>query len=593
MKHDGVSLRHAVLMLKEQNPQLYGVRQRTGQGGPLSKSTIPKLESPLDADADDQTLFKQVLGYHQERLWRNSAALDYMQFRGICSEEAIKTFEIGFADRTLGLRLPHKNRREGAQIRERLQRLGLYRESGHEHFNGCLLFPIYDRNGSVKQIYGRKIGRQKNKVFHLYLPGPKRGIWNPECLTSPEIILTESVIDALTFWVNGFQNVTCIYGTDGFTDEHLQTFKEKRTQRIYLAYDRDQDGNQAAERDAKRLSGIGIECFRILFPPGQDANEYAGKMPSAKNSLAAAVKAAQWLGLKSPTSKQDDHSQNGQTTTLPPVTKNLWELREAGDDIFLEIGDRQYRIRGLTRNTSFEVLKVNLRIWYNERYYLDVLDLYRSRERGNFISAAAAETQLSVELIKRDLGRVLLALEELQEKRIREAMAPQKREIDISDTEKKAALNLLNSPALGERAICWVERYLEDVRPSLVGDVEDGTLFLTNLGEAFSPNRLTQMVRGYVNAADLGKTGFCHLFRHACATLMLENGADIRFIQAMLGHAKLETTEIYTHVSIRQLKAIHESTHPARMHSEAARELRAEFEEMENEEDLAAQQELS
>ncbi|MEE4136958.1 MAG: site-specific tyrosine recombinase XerC [Desulforhopalus sp.] len=137
---------------------------------------------------------------------------------------------------------------------------------------------------------------------------------------------------------------------------------------------------------------------------------------------------------------------------------------------------------------------------------------------------------------------------------------------------------------IGERAIRWIERYTEDVRPGLVGEVEDGTLFLTNLGEAFSPNRLTQMVRGYVKAADLGKSGSCHLFRHACATLMLENGADIRFIQAMLGHAKLETTEIYTHVSIRQLKAIHESTHPARMHSQAAQKLQAELEEISGEE---------
>ena len=139
---------------------------------------------------------------------------------------------------------------------------------------------------------------------------------------------------------------------------------------------------------------------------------------------------------------------------------------------------------------------------------------------------------------------------------------------------------------IGERALRWIERYSEDVRPGLVGEVEDGTLFLTNLGEAFTPNRLTQMVRGYVQGADLGKSGSCHLFRHACATLMLENGADIRFIQQMLGHAKLETTEIYTHVSIRQLKAIHESTHPARMHSEAAAEIRAELADMEDEEDL-------
>ena len=118
---------------------------------------------------------------------------------------------------------------------------------------------------------------------------------------------------------------------------------------------------------------------------------------------------------------------------------------------------------------------------------------------------------------------------------------------------------------IGERAIAWVERYCEDVRPLLVGLFDDNTLFLTHLGEAFTPNRLTQLVRETIQKADIGKSGSCHLFRHACATLMLENGADVRFIQAMLGHAKLETTEIYTHVSIRKLKAVHEMTHPAKV----------------------------
>ncbi|MEZ5276977.1 MAG: tyrosine-type recombinase/integrase [Opitutaceae bacterium] len=89
----------------------------------------------------------------------------------------------------------------------------------------------------------------------------------------------------------------------------------------------------------------------------------------------------------------------------------------------------------------------------------------------------------------------------------------------------------------------------------------DEALFLTNLGEAFTPNRLTQMVRDYVQAADIGKTGSCHLFRHAAATLMLENGADIRFIQAMLEQAG--TTQIYTHLSIKQLQEVHAATHPA------------------------------
>lgn len=121
---------------------------------------------------------------------------------------------------------------------------------------------------------------------------------------------------------------------------------------------------------------------------------------------------------------------------------------------------------------------------------------------------------------------------------------------------------------IGDRALAWIDRYLIDVRPRLIVDPNDVTLFLTHLGEAFTTNRLTQMVRQYVDAADIGKRGSCHLFRHTMATLMLENGADVRFIQAMLGHAKLETTQIYTQVSIRKLKEIHEATHPAKLHRE-------------------------
>lgn len=118
---------------------------------------------------------------------------------------------------------------------------------------------------------------------------------------------------------------------------------------------------------------------------------------------------------------------------------------------------------------------------------------------------------------------------------------------------------------IGERALEWVAKYRDDVRLELATGEDDGSLFLTNLGEAFTPNRLTQLVRDHVNAAKTGKTGSCHLFRHTMATLMLENGADIRFIQAMLGHANLETTQIYTQVSIRKLKDIHTATHPGRV----------------------------
>lgn len=116
---------------------------------------------------------------------------------------------------------------------------------------------------------------------------------------------------------------------------------------------------------------------------------------------------------------------------------------------------------------------------------------------------------------------------------------------------------------LGTRAAKWVSAYLSKVRPRLLGTERATELFLTDYGEPFRKNRLGDLVKRYLLNARLRAPGSCHVFRHACATHMLENGADIRFIQAMLGHADLSTTQIYTRVSIVKLKEVHEITHPA------------------------------
>ena len=121
---------------------------------------------------------------------------------------------------------------------------------------------------------------------------------------------------------------------------------------------------------------------------------------------------------------------------------------------------------------------------------------------------------------------------------------------------------------MGDRAAAWVRKYLTESRPQLATEPDDKTVFLCHDGEPFSLDYLTEVVRDYVDAANLGKRGACHLFRHTMATLMLEGGADIRFIQAMLGHADLNTTQIYTHVAIRQLQEIHRATHPAKLEKE-------------------------
>ena len=117
---------------------------------------------------------------------------------------------------------------------------------------------------------------------------------------------------------------------------------------------------------------------------------------------------------------------------------------------------------------------------------------------------------------------------------------------------------------IGERACAWVEKYVTEARGQLiVADCE--ALFVSDYGEPVSPEFLATKVKRYMEFAGIHKPGATHLFRHACATHMLENGADTRFIQALLGHADLATTQIYTHVSIEKLKEIHAATHPARL----------------------------
>jgi integrase/recombinase XerD len=118
---------------------------------------------------------------------------------------------------------------------------------------------------------------------------------------------------------------------------------------------------------------------------------------------------------------------------------------------------------------------------------------------------------------------------------------------------------------IGDRALGWVDRYLADVRPALLAPPDEGALFLGLLGRPLGAHFLSHLTSAYVARAGVPRRGSCHLFRHTMATLMLENGADVRYVQEILGHAALTTTEIYTHVSIRKLKEVHQATHPAQV----------------------------
>src|SRR5271166_5313816 len=458
IKTRGVSFRHAVELLKADHPSLSAQVEKI-----VRKNTTAKLPSPITLDAGDQESLRGVVGFYHETLVDSPEALRYLEARGLTHPEMIDRFQLGFANRKLGLTLPDKNRKAGADLRGRLQRLGILRaESGHEHMNGSIVFPILSLAGDVLGMYGRKItpGLREGTPLHLYLPGSHRGVWNEEALVaSKEIILCESLIDALTFWCAGFRNVTASYGVNGFTEDHRTAFQKHGVQQVWIAYDRDEAGDAAAERLKEELLKLGIGSHRVLFPKGMDANDYALKVKPAAQSLAVLLNSSEWHEKPNPAAKE-------RTIDPQPVIPFAAEpeIHLNGDEIVIPRGDRRYRIRGLAKNLSPEVMKVNVLVSRQHEFHVDTLDLQTDRQRAAFIKRAAEELGLKEDVIRKDVGQVFLALERLQSEQIRKALEPAKPEVELSDEDRTEALALLKAPKL-------LDRILEDFdRCGLVGE---------------------------------------------------------------------------------------------------------------------------
>jgi len=527
MRADGISFRHAVELLKADHLPLAAAPIQHVKVG-----TVRKLPPPVEREADDRVLLLQVVDYYNETLKQSPEAMKYLQSRGLTSPEIIARFKLGFANRTLGYRLPAKNRAAGAEMRGRLQRLGVIRESGHEHFNGSIVIPVLNSSGEVVEMYGRKItpNLREGTPDHLYLPGAHAGVWNEEALAaSKEIVLCESLIDALSFWNAGIRNVTASYGVNGFTADHRAAFEKHGIERVYIAYDRDEAGEKAAAALAPELMSMGIECFRVQFPKGMDANEYALKVQPAAKSLAVLLNKAEWLGKgqrpeprsielmmeaeiepeiepePEPATKEqiieeesilaeiesqveaaadpieeelepapasspaetENHvlplaaepepvAPQEPTAAPAPVIDVPVEMR--GDDIFLTLGTRRYRIRGLNKNMAHDLIKVNILVSGRtprgeSAFHVDTLDIYSSRQRGVFTKQASEELGIKEETVRRDLGQVLLKLEELQDEQIKQALAPKEETVTISEHDRADAMELLRSPHLLERIV--------------------------------------------------------------------------------------------------------------------------------------------
>ena len=503
MKTRGVSFRHAVELLREGLPSS-AAGSPAETASPIKRTTVRALPPPVAFDADDAVLLSQVADYYAATLKQSPEALAYLESRGItgaAAAEAIEVFKLGYANRTLGLRLPEKNRKAGAEIRTRLERLGVYRDSGHEHLNGSLVIPLFDAAGRVVNLYGRKVRNdlRAGTPAHLYLPGsPRRGVFNRAAMTpgtSEELIVCEALIDALTFWCAGLRNVTSAYGVEGVTDELVEAIQASGVERALIAFDRDDAGERGAAKLAERLQGLGIDCFRVVFPKGMDANEYAAKVQPAAKSLGLLVRKAEWMG-QGQASKRDavepevitscDHlppvvpssaadampkDKPVAEEETPPLPAAAVPSAPAADApahvsareavlVFGEGNDaRRWRVRSLPKNLAVGVLKVNVMVSADGvdnsgRFHVDTLDLYAARARAVFIQQAAAELGTADGVLKTDLGRVLLKLEALQDEAIREALAPKEPAApSMTEADQAEALALLKSPALMTRIV--------------------------------------------------------------------------------------------------------------------------------------------
>jgi DNA primase len=550
-RFDGVSFRHAADLLA--NGAAFKAPPTCG---PVKKCTVTKLANPLagvasttpataggDAaaldpaaeHAADQEALRRVVDYYAERLAANPAALAYLEKRGLADPELLRVFRVGFCDRSLGLRIPNKQRVEGAALRARLERLGVYNAAtGHEFFRGRIVVPVIGDGGEVGTIYGRAVGKVEKADRHRFLPGPQAGVFNPAALSADALresqgalILTEGITDALTWWKNGYKHATTCFSARKPSPEVITAIVKAGVRLVFLAFDPDGAGESGTEGAAALLLARGVEVRRVRFPHGHDANSYALAVTPPRQALGVLLNAAEWLGkgrgvaskpevsadaspspssaahvapassslaakaakaadvgasagepspsLAAPTLAAKEKTSppvapsSGSPTptpspasTIPPTPSPASpSLVQRGELWFFDLDGpaREYRVGGLEKTLGTDALKVGLRLRVGERFHLDALDLARDGERRRFVERAAEETGLHVDLLRRDLARLLLAVETAQIELARpaEEAAPA---VVLSEAERAEALAWAQAPDLIGRLRAALRRVL-------------------------------------------------------------------------------------------------------------------------------------
>ncbi|EOF5965433.1 CHC2 zinc finger domain-containing protein [Salmonella enterica] len=424
--------------------------------------TKEEPEAFADDEAGRQLLLNRVVEFYHHTLLNAPEAVAYLEKRRLNHPELVAQFRLGFANRTLAYRLPSKKVQAGEKIRARLKAAGIMRESGHEHFTGSLVVPVIDLNGQIREMYGRKIERpQRGLPAHLYLSGPHAGVWNEQALVgSRTVILCESLIDAMSFWVAGYRNVTAAYGVNGVTDEMRQAFRAHGVRQVLIAFDNDPAGNEAAVRLASSLAADGIAPFRVVFPSGMDASDYLCQVAEPEAAFQLLIDGAVTMGDAAAVEAVDPVVPEVAPATVLPLAADVAALpvatapapgvvveQLAGGDLQLDVDGQRWQIRGFGHvKAGSGTMKVNAQVIDTQSgvMFADSVDMMSARSRSGYARAAAAELGLAEGELRRALGKVLLALENWQPE-------PENAAPEMTPEDREAALELLRSPDLAGR----------------------------------------------------------------------------------------------------------------------------------------------
>jgi len=375
-------------------------------------SSSPGRREPPKPPPSPEVLAKVVEHYHKT-FCSHGDAQEYLKKRGFIDPNLFRDYRIGYADGSLLKLVPKKG-----ELRDQLLSLGIITAQSRELLGGCIVVPIPDPlTGKWASLYGRGLRTDR----HCYLPGPFRGIVNYQgAKLSSEIVLTESILDALSFQQAGIKNVIPIYGTNGFTPEHLDLLKRESIRSVVLALDNDEPGQRAAESIKGKITAAGISVRALSFPQGiKDANEFL----ISRNGDAGEIFRKLLDDAERPS----------------PLRENLSEIaREEGELVFRRDGFT-YRLR--VYPVLMGRLRATVKLERAGRFHVDTLDLYSSRSRTEFSRRASKALDSGEEPIENDLLKLLVEAEKVSSEGPSESEAP-KRPI-LSESDRREALAFL------------------------------------------------------------------------------------------------------------------------------------------------------